>query len=245
MTKEFYLPRGKKERRKWLNNFNTQLAEHGIGLGITPAEIAAVQNDAKAVNYMLDNLEIFNAEKEERTRYTNLLFDGRIGSPLGDLPGLPALPPPPAAVPPGVFKRIAKMVQRIKSHPNYNEALGKNLGIIGPEKVIDWEKQKVRATLLRSDATGVAFDFYKGKSDGVVIYEGSFVHENNSASEPLLLAWTERARANISPWIDTRENKTSQPEARNYKMRYLKKDKAIGLESDILSVIAVKYKSEN
>lgn len=250
MSKEFYMPKGDKEKRAWHNNFDTELASVGAGLGILPAEIADVHKDNLALNYILDNLETFKAETKERTSYKDLLFDGEIRTPLGALPGLPTLPVAPAAVPAGVFKRTAKIVQRIKNHPNYNDALGKSLGIIGTEKVIDFENAKVRITLRSTDSDGVALNFVIGNFDGVVVYAGSYAHKITDATklgettieEPVMI-WTELGRAASSPFIDTRLNESNKPETRHYKIRYLKKQIPVGKDSDIISVVATVYKA--
>jgi hypothetical protein len=249
MRKKPYLPKGDNEKRAWLINFSTQLAVHGSGLGITDTEITATRADARAVNYILDILDLFKKETQERTSYKDLLFEGKIGTPLGDMPGLPVITETPAAVPAGVFKRIAKIVQRIKNHPDYNEAIGKNLGIIGAEREIDYENLKVKITLRRNDSLGVVIDFVKGQIDGVVIYGGTFVGPVSAGSpatsnESSLMIWKEIGRATTSPYIDTRQNATNQPENRAYKMRYLIKDMAVGKDSDIISVIAMIFPTE-
>ncbi len=244
MTKGFYLPKGDKERRAWLNNFDTQLASIGALLGILPAEITAVHNDTLAVNYMLDNVETFKAEAQERTRYKDLLLDGEIGVPLGALPGLPLFPAAPTAVAAGVFKRIAHLVQRLKNHPNYNEALGKNLGIIGAEKQINLDTAKVQVSLRRSDGNGVALDFVKGLFDGVVVSAGSYPSkvitpsDTPAVEEEPVMVWTEIGRSASSPFIDARPNKTNKPETRYYRISYLKKQVIVGLPSDSITVIA-------
>jgi hypothetical protein len=246
MKSSFYLPMNDKERRSWLNNFNTQLATFGPIVGISPAEITATNNDTAAVNYILDNLETFKNESKERTAYKELLFEGNGGVVLGPMPGLPTLPPVPAAVPAGVFKRIANMVQRIKHHPAYNISIGKNLGIIGPEKVFNYEEAKVAVTLRRSDKDGVFFDFVKGEFDGVVVYGGAYPENNptppgtvpEEQGAPVMM-WTEIARAASSPYVDNRKNAGSMPETRYYRMRYLLKHLPVGQESDTITVVAV------
>jgi hypothetical protein len=148
-----------------------------------------------------------------------------------------------------VFKRIGKLVQRMKNHPDYNEALGKNLGIIGAEQSVNYDAVKVRITLRRTDADGVTLDFVKGQLDGVIIYSGAIVQQIPAegvppeTAEPPVLVWTELARATTSPWTDNRYNASTLPEPRHYKMRYFKKDVPVGKESDTISVIAVRFKA--
>ena len=251
MQKGFYLPRGDKERRAWLTNFDTQIASIGATVGVTPAEITALHNDLVAVEYILDVLDIFKGETQERTSYKDLLFEGEFGVPLGALPGLPTLPAVPAAVQPGVFRRMSNMVQRIKHHPSYNVALGKNLGIIGAEKVIDYNSLKVQITLRRTDPDGIALDFVKGQMDGVIIYGGSYASKivettptATTDAAPVMI-WTEIVRATKSPYVDKRINSSDQPETRYYRMRYLKDDAPVGKISDTISVVATVFAAGN
>jgi hypothetical protein len=244
--KQHYLPFTDSGKRDWLNNFSTQLGTHGATVGVTPAEITEVDNEAKMVAYLLTILDIFKSETHERTTYKELVFDGDASIPLGDPPELPAMPTPPAAVTPGVFKRVARLAKRIKAHPNYTEAIGKNLGIVGSEQVIDYDNLKVQVAVRRTDADGVALDFVKGKMDGVVVYSGTIVQPAGTpetGTEPPVLVWTELNRATTSPFVDTRYNEGNLPETRYYKMRYLKKDLPVGQDSDMISVIAVKFKA--
>lgn len=243
MAKEYYLPKDDSNQRTWINNFATQIVTLGPDLGLESAEITAIQNDALAVNYILDNLEIFKNESKERTNYKEALFDGEIGSPLGDMPGLPTLPVAPTAVPAGVFKRIAKIVQRIKNHPDYTESLGNSLGIEGTEQTIDYDNVKVDITLRKTDSDGIVINFVKGKLSGVIIYEGTPVpapitDPPADPPEPPTMVWKEIARATKSPWTDTRPNLTRHPEPRNYKMKYMLKDKPVGIDSATLTVIS-------
>ena len=233
-----------------MNNFDTQIASMGSTVGVTPAEIAALHADTLAVNYILDTVEIFKSETQERTSYKGLLFEGEIGAVLGAMPVLPTLPVVPAAVPAGVFKRVRNMVQRIKKHANYTEAIGRNLGIIGAENVIDFNNVKVQITLRRTDSDGVALDFVKGQLDGVIVYGGDYAKitkptdpAETVTDEEHVIIWTEIGRAASSPFIDTRENQTSKPETRLYRMRYVRKQLPIGKESDPLSVVANVYKA--
>jgi hypothetical protein len=246
MRTNFYLPRSNNDRRAWINNFNTQLNIIGPALGITAAEISATNDDTQAVNYLLDNLKTFKTETHERSAYKELLFNGNGSVVLGDMPGLPTLPPVPTAVPAGVFKRVRKIVQRIKHHPTYNQAIGKNLGIIGPEKIVNNEDAKIMVNLRRSDKDGLTFDFVKGNFDGMVVYEGTFAENNTTLAKTVpeeqgkpVMMWREIARAAISPYKDTRKNAGNQPETRYYRMRYLLKHVPIGQESDTIMVVAV------
>ena len=250
MTKSNYLPHADKEKVAWLMNFNIIFSGVATLFGFTAAEIAAVNADYLAAQYIINTLDIFKNELHERSMYKDLLFDGEIGMELGEMPTLPTLPVAPDAVPASIFKRIGKIVQRIKNHPKYNEAIGKNLGIIGTEKVVDLNTVKPAVSVKAITVDSISLDFVKGTMEGVVVYAGTPLHivveagsspapENDTEAE---MSWEEIARINHSPFIDTRSNTTNKPETRYYKMRYIKKDSLVGQESDIIRVISTKLK---
>ena len=179
MAKSFYLPRADKARAIWLNNFAAKFAAIAATLGFTPAEVTAVNDDATMFNYVMNLIATFTSEKEERVEYKNMLRSGNIGSSMGTFPTMPAIAAPPAAVPAGIFPRIAQTVQRIKNHPDYTDALGHDLGIIGAEQTIDtstmkpvlklvfkggdwevqWKKENADAVRIESDNDGTGFKF--------------------------------------------------------------------------------------
>lgn len=245
-----YLPHADKDKVAWLMNFNTIFAGTAPLLGFTAAEIAAVNTDYLAAQYIINTLEIFKNEMHERTKYKELLFDGEIGTELGEMPTLPTLPTAPDAVPAGIFRRIGKIVQRIKNHPKYNDAIGKNLGIIGAERIVDLNIIKPTVSVKAVTADSISLDFVKGAMEGVVVYAGTpipIVIETGSTPTPeknneAEMNWEEIARINHAPFIDTRSNTTNKPETRYYKMRYIKKDNLVGQESDIIRVISTKLK---
>lgn len=249
MKKSTYLPNGEYDKNIWLGNFSAKLVSIGPTVGITQAEITATTNDAKAVAYVLNCQTILKSDSQERTKYKDLLFDGEIGSPLGDLPALPDLSDAPTAVPAGVFKRIAKIVQRIKNHPSYNDSIGKALDIIGADQVIDYENLKVQITVRHTNDDGVALDYVKGQMQGVVVYAGTLEQPATNGTNPPattdqtpVMVWSEIGRATVSPYIDTRDNASNQPEKRYYQMRYLLKDQPVGKDSDTIIVISTKFK---
>ncbi|MFH0894805.1 MAG: hypothetical protein V2A54_10260 [Bacteroidota bacterium] len=244
MTKGFYMPKGDKEKELWLMNFATQFSAVATNLGFTAADVTSVNNDYAAYKFMVDIVEIFKTETQERTRYKDLLADGTIGSPLGNIPTLPTLPAAPVTVGAGVFKRIAMIVQRIKNHPNYNEATGRNLGIIGAEKVVNLDavKPKINRTIVESDQ--IVIEWTKGLMDGVVVFSAN-LKQLESTETPTDLdsvtEWVEIGRVTHSPFVDLRLNKEKKPETRLYKLRYFKNDVQVGKESDIIRVLAEVY----
>ena len=246
MRKVYYLPYNDKKRVVWFMNFITVFPSVAVNLGFSLAEVEALKNDYIVCKYMNEILELFKNEMQERTKYKDLLYNGKAGIPMGNLPSMPSLPTTPIPVASGVFKRLNKIVQRIKNHTNYNEAIGKNLGIIGAEKVIDLNTIKPKVRLKASTPDSISLRFFKNRMDGVVIYGGTPIRyiveagknaPSNSETE-IEMNWIEIIKLNHSPFIDTRANSSNKPETRYYKIRYFKKDVLVGQDSDIISVIS-------
>ena len=73
----------------------------------------------------------------------------------------------------------------------------------------------------------IVYDWIKGRMEGIIIY-GSY----NGTT------WVEIGRDLKSPFEDTRSNlQPGVAEARYIKMRYMKNDQPIGLESDVVKVV--------
>jgi hypothetical protein len=97
-------------------------------------------------------------------------------------PALAAFTPPtaPAAVPGNIFGRNSALATRIKHHPAYAESIGRDLGIIGPERAtvdpvavqpeltlglqaghpnVGWTRQNMDALEIHVDRDGTGFVF--------------------------------------------------------------------------------------
>jgi len=122
------------------------------------------------------------------------------------------------------FRRIAK---KIKFSVGYTVALGKDLGIVGPEIHIP-SAGELRPTLkVTVSAMGVKIKFNKGEMDGVKIYS----KRANETRFEFLDSDT------ISPYIDKRPKLAAGPEERQYYAFYILKDEATGQQSNIVTAI--------
>ena len=119
------------------------------------------------------------------------------------------------------------LVRRIKAHPNYTPAIGAQLGIEGPDVVVDLSEAKPVLTATPQMSGLVVIDFVKGQSDGVNLY-------SRRGAET---AFTFLARDTASPYIDNRLPLVAgQPEQRHYKAMYVLDDDEVGLPGDELAV---------
>ncbi len=243
LKKGRYLPSSHLEKLIWFRTFKTKLADIAEKLSISPTEMSAVEKDFLAYEYIVTMVEIFKLGSKERTSFRELLAYDKSNITISRMPQLPNFPEEPEVVPPGIFTRLAKLVQRIKYHPKYNEAIGKGLGIIGPEKVIELEKLIPRIKVKTTSNTGITLGFIKGSMEGVIIFSGT-IHNDDENSTEVNFEWNEIGRVTRSPFIDDRPNKVQKPETRYYRARYFKNDTMVGDNSSIIKVVAEVYGTE-
>lgn len=235
MAKEFYLPNGDQERAAWLSNFAQKLPTHAATLAVTPAEQTSAAGDAAMFSYMVNLVETFTTEKEERVSYKNLLRDGPLGAPAGNFPALPAIPAPPALVLPGIFSRIRQLVQRIKNHPAYTESMGKDLGIVGADQ--NSERSTLKPDLkLRLSGGSVQVIWKKSTADAIRIE-----CDRGTGASPSALAAPAPSPAWQLVGIDTQPDFTdttpiTAPAVWKYRAIYLIKDEPVGQWSDVASI---------
>jgi hypothetical protein len=168
MANEGYLPRADKARALWLTTFATKFTLFGATLGFSQEEITAVQNDAAMFRHVIDQVAAYNTAKEARIAYKNMMRDGRAGTnrPVRPAPIVEA--EEPAQVQPGIFPRIAKLVQRIKYSTAYTEPIGKDLGIVAAAATLDRTALQPTLRLVRK-ADAVEVQWKKGKANGLHI----------------------------------------------------------------------------
>ncbi len=171
-----YLPNGERDIEGWMFNFSQRLQAIGASLGLTPAQIAAIENDYLACKYLLDMEDMFKAELHQRTEYKNTLLKGKIGTVITNYPASPVLPATPVQVPAGIISRIETTVQLIKNSANYTEAIGQSLKIIAPGKsagsITPLEKTVLKPAVKVVENSGIEIKlkWTKGDADGVIVY---------------------------------------------------------------------------
>jgi hypothetical protein len=221
MAKKTYLPKADADKVIWLNNFAAKFSPLAVTLGFVAADATAVTNDAAMFAYLMGTVENFTTAKEQRVEYKNLIKDGPIGSVGGAVPSGPAVPAAPTVVAPGVFPRISQMVQRIKNHPAYTEAIGRDLGIIGAEETIDYNTMKPVLKLM-SIASQVEVQWVKGKADAVRI-------ESDKGT-----GWQFLAVDSVPNYTDT--TPIAAPAVWKYRAIYIVADELVGQWSDVVSI---------
>jgi len=163
-----YLPDSDTGKDEFLANLSAKLPGYATTFGLDPAEVASVTADATAFRWTLDCQAQFKTATQQWTAFKNQLRDGPEGSSA--VPEAPALPAPPAVLPDyGIFKRISRLVARLKASTAYTPAIGEDLGIVGPEAETNLSEGKPLLTV-RSVAGGhPEIVWKKGRYDALEI----------------------------------------------------------------------------
>ena len=68
-----FIPDGDKAKADMLDNLALKLPTYAAILGVTPAEVTSVTNDAAMFNYTMDAQEAFKTHKQNVSNYKNAL----------------------------------------------------------------------------------------------------------------------------------------------------------------------------
>ena len=225
-----FIPNGDADKGIWLSNFNAKLPTYANLVGITAAEVTAIQKDTAMFQYILSMLEAHKQTVNNITSYKNLLKHAVGQQHLGAIPSPPTLGTAPATVPEGVFDRISKLVKRIKASANYTEAMGNDLGIIAPTQNIDIAAMQpdLKVSL---DADRPHIKCSKGYADAIDLY----VDRKDGAGFVLI------GRLLKLDYIDVVSLPTNTVLAEwDYKARYVIGNDPVGLMSAVVSVVVKK-----
>lgn len=214
MKTQRWYPSAVAEQPEWNENFYTKLP----GLLATLTTVPTAHADAcvaslKYMNYVIGSWRTAVRELgPAATSAIELLLFGSGPAPVA-LPTFtaPTLPTGVAGVPPGVLVRLFALVRIIKADPNYTEAIGRDLGIIGSEDATEHPYPDFSLTLeAGSGNQQVRIDFTKYGHQGVWIES----RVNNGA-------WAFLAIDTLKPYTDARALAVpGQPETREYRMRW-------------------------
>ena len=123
----------------WVRNFRNKLPNYKVPLDYADDDISAVQADCDRLVWLLETLQsAAQSFAQSVTAHLKLMHDGPAG-PVVAPPAfvLPATPAPPANVAPAAFKRLTNFINNLKTRAGYDDSVGQDLGIIGPQIVPD------------------------------------------------------------------------------------------------------------
>ena len=86
MSRPRFIPNSDAELDIWLKNLIAKLALYSAQLGITAAEIAALQADSAMLTFVLAQIAIQQRELDKRYEFKKNFLDGNIGAIIGAFP---------------------------------------------------------------------------------------------------------------------------------------------------------------
>jgi hypothetical protein len=175
MKRQRFFPRTIDARPDWFGNFAAQLPIANATLGLPAGEVTSIVSDALDAKYMTGlwlkaAREFGPAATSALEGYLNQDGDGATAfvPPVFTPPTRPA---GVTAVPTGALNRILQMAARIKTLPAYTEAIGLQLGIVGPEDATEHEVPEFTLKLLTGEGCDcVQGNFKKFGYKGVAVY---------------------------------------------------------------------------
>lgn len=200
-----YLPRQNGNLMVWLNQFKTELTAGATELGLIAGDVTAMGTEITTVVTAIQEQAAQAAARQAAT--------------AGKKQAMKT-----------VIPKIRTLVRRIKSLPNYTEAIGQRLGIVaGPAVALGMPLAASVSPVLSTGQVrngNVEIRFVKSGFTGAQIAcrrgtEAEFVVLRNQIYSPL---------------IDARPNLARGPETRQYQAWYLDGDALTGQASDILVV---------
>lgn len=229
MKRQPYFTKNVDARPGWFTTFGTQLPLANADLGLDAGDVTAIVADARFLAYAsgvwLTAVRDFGVAA---TSALEGLYDGPGPDPFV-LPVFtaPALPAGVAAVAAAALLRIFAFVQAIKASPNYTEAIGLQLGIVGDEDTAENPVPTFTLVVERGELSEVVrVKFRKYGRPGVAIY-----------SRRGGGAWALLAIDLASPYLDARPLLApTVPEVREYRLQYYEAEAPVGDFTAIASV---------
>lgn len=234
MIHQNFFPSRLAQQAIWLNNFKGKLPGHNATLGLPAGEVTAIVGDCLWLIYVIGSwLGALRTFGQSGTQYLTLIQTGTVGaSPLAaPIFNVPAIPVGTAAVIPGALNRLFDFVQKIKAvaPPGYTDAIGEDLGIIGPEENPDDHpvpKFSLEGITGPGGTAQVRINFFKYTHQGVYLES-----RRNGGAWEFLAIDTER------PYLDERPLLVAgTPEVREYRMRYWDKGTPNGPWTDVAKI---------
>jgi hypothetical protein len=221
-----FIPSSDADKVVWLNNFTTKMSLYATQLGVTTAEVTALQKDNAYFSYIISVMEVYRQNLLNMAGYKNMLKKAVGQQHIGAMPVLPTLATSPPAVPEGIFDRVAKLVSRIKASLNYTDNIGSDLGVIAPVETVDIATMQPDIKI-NLEVGKPHLKWKKGYSDALDLY----VDRNDGAGFVLI------GRLTRNEYLDI----VSLPSSKvfdewQYKGIYVIADTPVGLFSKVTSV---------
>lgn len=220
------IPRNDAGLNTLLQLMKLNLPTHAATLGVTAGEVSQTDKDADTFGYLIPFMSAVNAFKEEVSSFKKLIARGDLNAPTPALPVL-LLPDIGAATfSVGIVKRLRLLIRKIKASSNYNESIGRDLGIIRDSEGISSSELKptLKIAALINDKVQIGFNKQRQSAVRIQMRRGD---EN----------WETLGDPTSSPFIDQTASVGGDPEKREYRAVYLSKNEPVGQYSDIVTIV--------
>jgi hypothetical protein len=211
-----------------MDNFATQFAVVGAGLGFLPADIASVQDDNTCLGDIASGKIELDAYVDAVRQYIKTVTEGDIGDPAAAFPASPSITPA-ELVAVGIYERWNKLRDRILAAPTFTPEIGELLGIMpfgsgGPTPEGD-----IKPTLKVTAKLGnvIEVKFTRGNFDGMELE----MKIDNAVD------WSDAGRFFKSPAVKTIPSNGGLPRSVQVRGHYLEDDEPVGSNSDTVTVV--------
>jgi hypothetical protein len=196
-----FIPPGDDPRKTWATNFKEKLIANGPAVGLTLPEVTAA---GLLCDPIIGRIDDKTAKKNAWQASVAAANSGNAAD----------------------FTTLRTTIAQIKTNSGYTDAIGADLGIVGPVDTFDPNTYKAELKELVVSAPGqVTVNFGKAKGN----LEAVHVYTRRQGTSP----WTFLARDSQSPYVDTTPlAEAGKPEIREYRIRAVIADVEIGDYSD-------------
>ncbi len=219
MKRDEYFPTLRAAQPEWYTHLADKMEERAGELGLDPLIAAARANDCRCEAWYIG--AVGTAVRDHGKAYTASLDVLAYGTGVFTPPvfTLPDLPTGVTLVASGAQARVFAYIQQIKLAPGYTEALGIELGIVGPVRV---DTHLVPEFTLKAvqgpDCQCVELGYKKYGHTGV------FIQSRVNGGD-----WVDLAVGMESPYLDSRPLALAgKPEVREFRLRFWDKGVAVG-----------------
>lgn len=195
---QYFMPQSNYKLLVWLGTYRSKISIHGPSVGMSASDVTEVQDASQT---LIDAIQLVDTRAKELDSARSAL----------------------AVCKQVQMKKIIQKTGVIKRHPDYNETIGSDLGIIGKSQAVDLET--VRPAIKLSVFPGaVEVSFQLQGMRGVTIYSRT----------KGTLGWERITHDYESPYIDSRPlAQANTPEIREYMARFFNGREDVGRESDV------------
>ena len=223
-----FIPRTESQLIPWFQNFATKLATHGPTVGVTAGEITQAADDSTMVQRVVNGRQVKFTDSLEWTSFKDLVLHSPANTPLPAEPTTGTITPAaPAGAEAAIIARTRALAARIKAHPSYVEAMGKDLGIVVSADLTPPSAPALECVPESDFAVRIKFSM------------GGFPMLEIQSKRGAETVFTPLAFDTNSPYVDSRAPLTpNTPEVRTYRARFREDDQPVGDWSQEASVTA-------